>query len=69
MTATTKFQNRFLNQTKTIRKKPFQAWVWTVRAENRQETLDTKNSFRDGIPRSDWLTWGELSLGAYPSGV
>jgi hypothetical protein len=22
-----------------------------------------------GISRSDWLTWGRLSLGAYPSGV
>jgi hypothetical protein len=43
------------NQTETIRKKPFPAWVWTVCAENRQETLDTKNFFRDGIPRRSRL--------------
>jgi hypothetical protein len=31
-------------------KKPYRAWAWTVRAENRQEALDTEGSFRDGFP-------------------
>ena len=47
MTATTKFQNRLLNQTKTLRKKPYRAWAWRVPAGKiRQETLDTEGSFR-----------------------
>ena len=48
MTATIKFQNRFLSQTRTTRKKPYRALARTVRAKNRQATLDTKSSFREG---------------------
>ena len=50
MTATTTFQNRFLNesQTKVIEKKPYRASARTVREKIRQAALDTKGSFRDG---------------------
>jgi hypothetical protein len=60
MIAITKFPNRFLHQT-TIEKKPYRAWAWTVRAKNRQEALDTKSSFREGIeaPRAKTEYRGE----------
>jgi hypothetical protein len=48
MTATTRFQNRFLNESQTIRKKPYRVLARTVRAKNRQQALDTQGSFRDG---------------------
>jgi hypothetical protein len=48
MTATTKFENRFLNELQTIGRKPYRALARTVRAKIRQAALDTQCSFRDG---------------------
>jgi hypothetical protein len=35
----------------------------------RNQIVSGRISGLAGIPRSPWLSWGELSLGAYPSGV
>lgn len=49
MTATTTFQNRLLNPTKTHHKEPYRAWTGKVHQKIHQESLDTEGSFRDEI--------------------
>jgi hypothetical protein len=63
MTATTKFQNRFLDK-RILRKKPYAAWMWTVRAKNRQEAIDTKTSFRD-VGTFRWRNRAAAAVGPY----